>query len=61
MMAPGRRSKCCCTNSVSSAFETLPVPKDSTRIETGYNRKTFYGGDVEGYTDYPVYDAMAPA
>jgi N-ethylmaleimide reductase len=28
---------------------------------TPYNRKTFYGGDVEGYTDYPVYDAMAPA
>jgi N-ethylmaleimide reductase len=26
-----------------------------------YNRKTFYGGDVEGYTDYPFYDAMAPA
>ncbi len=28
---------------------------------TPYNRKTFYGGDVEGYTDYPVYDALAPA
>lgn len=28
---------------------------------TPYNRKTFYGGDVEGYTDYPVYDAMEPA
>ena len=28
---------------------------------TPYNRKTFYGGDVEGYTDYPFYDAMAPA
>ena len=28
---------------------------------TPYNRKTFYGGDIEGYTDYPVYDAMAPA
>jgi len=28
---------------------------------TPYNRKTFYGGDVAGYTDYPVYDAMAPA
>jgi len=28
---------------------------------TPYNRKTFYGGDVEGYTDYPAYDAMAPA
>jgi len=28
---------------------------------TPYNRKTFYGGDVEGYTDYPYYDAMAPA
>jgi N-ethylmaleimide reductase len=28
---------------------------------TPYNRKTFYGGDVAGYTDYPFYDAMAPA
>ena len=28
---------------------------------TPYTRKTFYGGDVAGYTDYPVYDAMAPA
>ena len=28
---------------------------------TSYNRKTFYGGDAAGYTDYPVYDAMAPA
>ena len=28
---------------------------------TPYNRATFYGGDVAGYTDYPVYDAMAPA
>jgi N-ethylmaleimide reductase len=28
---------------------------------TPYNRATFYGGDVVGYTDYPVHDAMAPA
>ena len=28
---------------------------------TPYNRATFYGGDVAGYTDYPFYDAMAPA
>jgi N-ethylmaleimide reductase len=28
--------------------------------QTPYNRKTFYGGDVAGYTDYPAYDAMAP-
>jgi 2,4-dienoyl-CoA reductase-like NADH-dependent reductase (Old Yellow Enzyme family) len=28
---------------------------------TPCDRKTFYGGDVAGYTDYPVYDAMAPA
>jgi N-ethylmaleimide reductase len=28
---------------------------------TPYDRKTFYGGDVAGYTDYPFYDAMAPA
>jgi N-ethylmaleimide reductase len=28
---------------------------------TPYNRATFYGGDEAGYTDYPVYDEMAPA
>jgi N-ethylmaleimide reductase len=28
---------------------------------TPYNRKTFYGGDAAGYTDYPAYDALAPA
>jgi N-ethylmaleimide reductase len=28
---------------------------------TSYNRKTFYGGEAEGYTDYPVHDAMATA
>ena len=28
---------------------------------TPYDRKTFYGGDVAGYTDYPVHDEMAPA
>ena len=28
---------------------------------TAYNRKTFYGGEAQGYTDYPFYDAMAPA
>jgi N-ethylmaleimide reductase len=26
-----------------------------------YNRATFYGGEESGYTDYPVYDEMAPA
>jgi N-ethylmaleimide reductase len=26
-----------------------------------YNRATFYGGEEKGYTDYPVYDALAPA
>jgi N-ethylmaleimide reductase len=26
-----------------------------------YNRATFYGGDVAGYTDYPAYDEMASA
>ncbi len=26
-----------------------------------YNRATFYGGDEAGYTDYPVYDELAPA
>jgi hypothetical protein len=26
-----------------------------------YDRKTFYGDDVAGYTDYPFQDAMAPA
>jgi len=28
---------------------------------TPYNRATFYGGEDAGYTDYPVYDEMAPA
>ncbi len=28
---------------------------------TPYDRATFYGGDAAGYTDYPVYDEMAPA
>ena len=26
---------------------------------TPYNRKTFYGGDVEGYTDYPEHNELA--
>jgi N-ethylmaleimide reductase len=28
---------------------------------TPYHRPTFYGGQEAGYTDYPVYDAMATA
>jgi N-ethylmaleimide reductase len=28
---------------------------------TPYNRATFYGGEEAGYTDYPVYDELAPA
>jgi N-ethylmaleimide reductase len=28
---------------------------------TAYNRATFYGGEETGYTDYPVYDELAPA
>jgi N-ethylmaleimide reductase len=28
---------------------------------TPYNRATFYSGEEKGYTDYPVYDEMAPA
>lgn len=28
---------------------------------TPYNRATFYGGEEKGYTDYPVYDELAPA
>ena len=28
---------------------------------TPYHRPTFYGGEEKGYTDYPVYDAMAEA
>jgi N-ethylmaleimide reductase len=28
---------------------------------TPYNRETFYGGEAEGYTDYPAHDAMEPA
>ena len=28
---------------------------------TPYHRPTFYGGEAQGYTDYPVYDEMAEA
>jgi N-ethylmaleimide reductase len=28
---------------------------------TPYDRATFYGGEEKGYTDYPVYDELAPA
>src|SRR6266567_8306860 len=28
---------------------------------TPFDRKTFYGGDVAGYTDYPVHDELAQA
>ena len=28
---------------------------------TPYNRATFYGGDVAGYTDYPEHDELAQA
>src|SRR5229473_4592518 len=28
---------------------------------TPYNRKTFYGGEEAGYTDYPVYGELEPA
>ena len=28
---------------------------------TPYNRKTFYGGEEAGYSDYPVHDELAPA
>jgi N-ethylmaleimide reductase len=28
---------------------------------TLYNRATFYSGEEKGYTDYPVYDQLAPA
>jgi N-ethylmaleimide reductase len=28
---------------------------------TPYNRKTFYGGEEAGYTDYPGYDELQPA
>ena len=28
---------------------------------TPYNRATFYGGDVKGYTDYPAHEEMAKA
>jgi len=28
---------------------------------TPYNRKTFYGGEEAGYTDYPVHDELAQA
>ena len=28
---------------------------------TPYDRKTFYGGDIAGYTDYPAHDELAQA
>jgi N-ethylmaleimide reductase len=28
---------------------------------TPYNRKTFYGGEEEGYTDYPAHDELQRA
>jgi N-ethylmaleimide reductase len=28
---------------------------------TPYNRATFYGGDVAGYTDYPVHGELQQA
>jgi N-ethylmaleimide reductase len=27
---------------------------------TPYNRATFYGGEAEGYVDYPVYGELEP-
>ena len=39
----------------------LPLRLRHGYPSTPYDRKTFYGGDVAGYTDYPFHDAMAPA
>ncbi|MBV8924187.1 MAG: alkene reductase [Bradyrhizobium sp.] len=39
----------------------LPLRLQHGYPPTPYNRATFYGGDAAGYTDYPFYDAMAPA
>jgi N-ethylmaleimide reductase len=39
----------------------LPLRLQHDYPLTPYDRKTFYGGDAAGYTDYPFYDAMAPA
>jgi N-ethylmaleimide reductase len=39
----------------------LPLRLQHNYPLTLYSCATFYGGDVAGYTDYPFYDAMAPA
>jgi N-ethylmaleimide reductase len=43
------------------------APRSTTRrlqrgfALTPYDRKTFYGGDVADYTDYPAHDELAQA
>jgi len=39
----------------------LPRRLQHGYLLTPYNRATFYGGEEVGYTDYPVYDELAPA
>jgi N-ethylmaleimide reductase len=39
----------------------LPRRLEQGHPITPYNRATFYGGEAKGYTDYPVYDELAPA
>ena len=47
---------------MASAFNPeLPLRLQHGCPLTPYDRKTFYGGDVAGYKDYPFHDAMAPA
>jgi len=44
---------------------TQPGNQEAVRTEQrgkgNGQRATFYGGEDKGYTDYPVYDEMAPA
>jgi hypothetical protein len=42
-------------------FPQLFSPLKVSLYDLKYGRKTFYGGDVAGCTDYPFHDAMAPA
>ena len=37
------------------------APPDRGCALTPYDRKTFYGGDIAGYTDYPAHDELAQA
>lgn len=38
-----------------------PFERQNLLLKLADNRATFYGGELAGYTDYPVYDELAPA